>query len=928
MKIFYQTLLFVAILTMTSSFAFATGGGISGQSQAGCGGVGCHGTTASPATTVSISGVSGSVTVPAGTQRPFVALVAHASLPMAGVDISVKNGAGVNVGEFTAGAGLKLMNGELTQDGAQAITGTPRRAQFSFVWTAPDQPGTYTLRVAGIAINNNLLADAPDAWSVMTAITIVVPGITVTSPNGNEQWCRQSTKNITWTSSGVSFVDIWLSQDGGSSYGPLATHIPASPSSWSWAIPNSLTVNGGNLIKISDNASGSTFDVSNANFFILSFPEITQNPVNETACVGETKTFTVATDNPTAYNYAWQRNNSSIPGANSATYTIQSVTAASAGTYRCKVSGCTTDIYSDTATLIVYPGPSITSNPRDTMICPGSSAELRATATGEEISYQWRRNGIPLNNGNSSTYTISSATDLDSGAYDVVVTGRCAPPATSSIAKVRFPSPPQFFTQPTDTFTCSGTELKMKVEASGIGVKYTWKLNGKNISGAIGNSYTIASLSAADTGIVTVTATNSCDFSTTISAHIQIAITPSITVQPKDTITTPGSSVSFKITAKGSSLTYQWKRNGNNIPTGTSATLVLNPVKPLDSGIYTCTIKNSCGEVTSSAAKLTVNGSSAPSVGFNAQIIDLGCVLIGTTKDTTLKGVIENIGGSPLIVTDVSISGSGSSAFSILSGGGGFTLAPNDKRTITIRFSSTEPGGKLATLNVASNSITTPTPIALMAQGCLSRISVSKVVFDTTSPGITRDSVIQVCNNTTAAFAVTSAQIIGGSGQFEIASSDAMPKTLQPAGCMTFTIRYKPTSKNGASAVLAVKAGTTGGEEEHPVILEGKSFNSSGVDEDDALGKVLSTVRAYPNPSSDNVSFEINANIPEIVSLAIVDVEGRIVYRKANIQLDQGINNLHWTGNTLMGSRAANGSYTAIITAALGSRSTQFMIVR
>jgi len=54
-------------------------------------------------------------------------------------------------------------------------------------------------------------------------------------------------------------------------------------------------------------------------------------------------------------------------------------------------------------------------------------------------------------------------------------------------------------------------------------------------------------------------------------------------------------------------LSYQWKRNNVNVPGGTSATLNLNGVASGDAGSYTCTVGNSAGSVTSSAATLTVN---------------------------------------------------------------------------------------------------------------------------------------------------------------------------------------------------------------------------------------------------------------------------------------------------------------------------------
>ena len=54
-------------------------------------------------------------------------------------------------------------------------------------------------------------------------------------------------------------------------------------------------------------------------------------------------------------------------------------------------------------------------------------------------------------------------------------------------------------------------------------------------------------------------------------------------------------------------LTYQWKLGGANVSGGTSATLNLTGVTTGQAGSYTCTVGNSAGSVTSSAATLTVN---------------------------------------------------------------------------------------------------------------------------------------------------------------------------------------------------------------------------------------------------------------------------------------------------------------------------------
>jgi len=83
--------------------------------------------------------------------------------------------------------------------------------------------------------------------------------------------------------------------------------------------------------------------------------------------------------------------------------------------------------------------------------------------------------------------------------------------------------------------------------------------------------------------------------------------TPSITSQPQSQTVCQGSNVTFSVSASGTApLSYQWKKNGTNISGATSPTLTLNNVSSSDAGSYTCVVSNSCGNVTSSSATLTV----------------------------------------------------------------------------------------------------------------------------------------------------------------------------------------------------------------------------------------------------------------------------------------------------------------------------------
>ena len=82
-----------------------------------------------------------------------------------------------------------------------------------------------------------------------------------------------------------------------------------------------------------------------------------------------------------------------------------------------------------------------------------------------------------------------------------------------------------------------------------------------------------------------------------------------ITSQPVSQIMCSGNTVIFSVTATGTGLTYQWQRDGVNVPGATSNTLTLNNITTSNAGNYTAVVSGTspCSSVISSTAVLTVN---------------------------------------------------------------------------------------------------------------------------------------------------------------------------------------------------------------------------------------------------------------------------------------------------------------------------------
>lgn len=82
---------------------------------------------------------------------------------------------------------------------------------------------------------------------------------------------------------------------------------------------------------------------------------------------------------------------------------------------------------------------------------------------------------------------------------------------------------------------------------------------------------------------------------------------PAISSEPVSSSASPGGSASFSVQASGvPNLTYQWQRDGREIPGANGATLTLTNVGPVDEGRYRVVVTNPFGATLSAEVTLTV----------------------------------------------------------------------------------------------------------------------------------------------------------------------------------------------------------------------------------------------------------------------------------------------------------------------------------
>ena len=508
---------------------------------------------------------------------------------------------------------------------------------------------------------------------------------------------------------------------------------------------------------------------------------------------------------PVAMNYQWKKDGTAISGATSASYKISSVKSGDAGSYTVTVSNTGGNVTSSAAKLTVnLKAPTISSQPKSQTVNGGSSVTFSVVASGSELSYQWKKDGVAISGATKASYTISSAKTSDAGNYTVTVSNTGGN-VTSSVAKLTVNlKAPTISTQPKSQTIAEGKSVTFSVTVTGSELKYQWKKGGTAISGATSSSYTISSVKPGDAGSYTVTVNNSAGTVTSSAAVLTVTAKPTISTQPKSQTVTEGNAVTFSVTATSTGLSYQWKKDGVAISGATSASYTISSTKRSDAGSYTVTVSNTAGSVTSSAAKLTVN-LKAPTISTQpkSQTVTEGdAVTLTVTVTGSELSYQWYQDGSP-------VSGATSASYKINS------VKPSDAGSYTVKVSNTagsvtSSAAKL-TVNLKAPTITTQPASQTITEE-------SSVTFSVTATGTAvsyqwKKNGTAISGATKASYTISSVQK-NDAGSYTVTVTNSGGTVTSSAAVLTVklkvpTITTQPTHltvSKGSSATFTVKA--------------------------------------------------------------------------------------------------------------------------
>jgi len=279
-----------------------------------------------------------------------------------------------------------------------------------------------------------------------------------------------------------------------------------------------------------------------------------------------------------------------------------------------------------------------------------------------------------------------------------------------------------------------GQTATFTVTASGSPTPtYQWQRNGANIAGATAASYTTPAAVAADNGAsYRCVVSSSAGSSTSNAAILTLAVAPGITLQPVSQTVALGSSVTFLVNVSGKPRpTFQWQRNGVDIPHATAISYIIAKTVAADHGAtFRCVVTNIAGSATSANATLSISGVSTVAPTITTQPMNK-TVTVGQTATFTVAATgtpaptyqwqknSTNISGatSASYTTSATVAGDNGATFRCVvtnsvgsKTSNSATLTVNVAPTITTQpVNKTVTVGQTATFTVAATGTPAPT---------------------------------------------------------------------------------------------------------------------------------------------------------------------------------------------------------------------------
>ncbi|MEY2409869.1 MAG: hypothetical protein QOF48_2539 [Verrucomicrobiota bacterium] len=252
--------------------------------------------------------------------------------------------------------------------------------------------------------------------------------------------------------------------------------------------------------------------------------------------VGASDTLTVVVNGAPPLTYQWRKDGIDLPGATNASVNLNNIQPTNAGTYSVFIVNPAGAAFASTYLDVSSP-PVILTQPQSQATLVGATLVLNVAATGTlPLHYQWLHDGVILPGATNAAIVLSNLQTNDVGGYSVVISNSIGT-VTSTVATIAISMLPVIVSQPASTNVLAGSSVVFSVAAVGSPpLRYQWRFNNLNISGATNPTYFISSAQSGNAGGYRVLVTNSVGSVLSSNAVLQVVVPALVSITAIDSV--------------------------------------------------------------------------------------------------------------------------------------------------------------------------------------------------------------------------------------------------------------------------------------------------------------------------------------------------------------------------------------------------------
>ncbi|HTD85067.1 MAG TPA: immunoglobulin domain-containing protein, partial [Candidatus Binatia bacterium] len=238
-------------------------------------------------------------------------------------------------------------------------------------------------------------------------------------------------------------------------------------------------------------------------------PRIIVQPKSHAATNGQTLRLDVSLLGKGPFAYQWQFNDDDITGETNAFLLFNNIQFLQSGLYSVTIRNSEGETTSKPATIRVSSLPVILDPPEPVRTTGGQTNEFRVYAVGTPpLRYQWFQNNQQIPSGTNEVVNIPATQSVQSSQIYVKVINTLGF-AQSEPVFLEVNEPPTITRQPASQSVFPNESAMFAVAARGTPpLKYQWRRNGRNISGATDATFMILHARPADSGSYDVVIAN------------------------------------------------------------------------------------------------------------------------------------------------------------------------------------------------------------------------------------------------------------------------------------------------------------------------------------------------------------------------------------------------------------------------------------